>query len=198
LAIGLHNLPEGLAIDVALPAPTGGALAHRHFHTGREEGMVVALALRGVGYGRWHSANIGTVGTGRTVAAVLGVDGDQPISQPAVRDWPRCRHSCCMSSATRSFSRTRRTMKHFATGGLMGRLRDHDAAGHCAVGSTATTEKENPGTQGFAGNATGKLLVSDQVMLKDRFTCGRLNCGVSSWQRLCRGWCRCRLAGACY
>jgi ZIP family zinc transporter len=174
----------------------GGALATGISIQDVPEGMVVALALR---------ASAMAAGTRRT-SALSGL----------VERWRRC-WALTVISPSASLLGTGRAQalmlyvinheiiqshqedhETFATGGLMGRLRDHDAAGHCAVGSTATTEKENPGTQGFAGNATGKLLVSDQVMLKDRFTCGRLNCGVSSWQRLCRGWCRCRLAGACY
>jgi zinc transporter, ZIP family len=76
LAISLHNLPEGLAIGVAFAgADSVGALA---LATGISiqdvpEGMVVALALRSVGYGRWQSAGLGVLsGLVEPVAAVLG------------------------------------------------------------------------------------------------------------------------------
>ncbi len=77
LAIGLHNLPEGLAIGVAFAGTD--AVAAMALATGISiqdvpEGMVVALALRGVGYGRWTSAGIGMLsGLVEPVAAVLGV-----------------------------------------------------------------------------------------------------------------------------
>jgi ZIP family zinc transporter len=77
LAIGLHNLPEGLAIGVAFAGtdPVAAlALATGISIQDVPEGMVVALALRGVGYGRWHSAGIGMLsGLVEPVAAVLGV-----------------------------------------------------------------------------------------------------------------------------
>jgi ZIP family zinc transporter len=76
LAIVLHNLPEGLAIGVAFAGtdPVGAAA----LTTGISiqdvpEGMVVALALRGVGYGRFASAGLGIVsGLVEPVAAVFG------------------------------------------------------------------------------------------------------------------------------
>lgn len=76
LAIVLHNLPEGLAIGVAFAGtdPVGAAA----LTTGISiqdvpEGMVVALALRGVGYGRLVSAGLGVVsGLVEPVAAVFG------------------------------------------------------------------------------------------------------------------------------
>lgn len=77
LAIGLHNLPEGMAIGVAFAGTD--AVAAMALATGISiqdvpEGMVVALALRGVGYGRWRSAGIGMLsGLVEPVAAVLGV-----------------------------------------------------------------------------------------------------------------------------
>nr|WP_092951122.1 ZIP family metal transporter [Paracidovorax konjaci] len=77
LAITLHNLPEGLAIGVAFAGPDGvgaKALAAGISIQDVPEGMVVALALRGVGYGRWMSAGLGLVsGLIEPVAAVLGV-----------------------------------------------------------------------------------------------------------------------------
>ncbi|RYF83009.1 MAG: ZIP family metal transporter [Comamonadaceae bacterium] len=76
LAISLHNLPEGLAIGVAFAgADSVGAAA---LATGISiqdvpEGMVVALALRSVGYGRWTSAGLGVLsGLVEPVAAVFG------------------------------------------------------------------------------------------------------------------------------
>ncbi|WP_443083301.1 ZIP family metal transporter [Variovorax sp. RA8] len=76
LAIVLHNLPEGLAIGVAFAGtdPVGAAA----LTTGISiqdvpEGMVVALALRGIGYGRLASAALGIAsGLVEPVAAVLG------------------------------------------------------------------------------------------------------------------------------
>ncbi len=76
LAIVLHNLPEGLAIGVAFAGtdPVGAAaLATGISIQDVPEGMVVALALRGVGYGRVASASLGVVsGLVEPVAAVLG------------------------------------------------------------------------------------------------------------------------------
>ena len=76
LAISLHNLPEGLAIGVAFAGPDRvGAMA---LATGISiqdvpEGMVVALALRSVGYGRGLSAGLGVLsGLVEPVAAVFG------------------------------------------------------------------------------------------------------------------------------
>jgi ZIP family zinc transporter len=75
-AIILHNFPEGMAIGVAIAGPdTVGAAA---LTTGisiqdAPEGLVVALALRSVGYGRWQSAGVGVLsGLVEPVAAVLG------------------------------------------------------------------------------------------------------------------------------
>ncbi|WCM90925.1 ZIP family metal transporter [Acidovorax sp. NCPPB 3576] len=77
LAITLHNLPEGLAIGVAFAGPDGvgaKALAAGISIQDVPEGMVVALALRGVGYGRWMSAGLGVVsGLIEPVAAIMGV-----------------------------------------------------------------------------------------------------------------------------
>lgn len=76
LAIVLHNLPEGLAIGVAFAGTDRlGAIA---LTTGISiqdvpEGMVVALALRSVGYGRLTSAGLGVLsGLVEPVAAVFG------------------------------------------------------------------------------------------------------------------------------
>ncbi|RYF59093.1 MAG: ZIP family metal transporter, partial [Comamonadaceae bacterium] len=76
-AIALHNLPEGLAIGVAY----GGtdAVSALALTTGISiqdvpEGMVVALALRSVGYGRLTSAGLGVLsGLIEPIAAVVGV-----------------------------------------------------------------------------------------------------------------------------
>lgn len=77
MAISLHNLPEGLAIGVAFAGSDRvGAMA---LATGISiqdvpEGMVVALALRSVGYGRKLSVGLGVLsGLVEPVAAVLGV-----------------------------------------------------------------------------------------------------------------------------
>lgn len=76
-AIALHNLPEGLAIGVAFAGPD--ALGAQALATGISiqdvpEGMVVALALRSVGYGRVLSAGLGVLsGLVEPLAAVFGV-----------------------------------------------------------------------------------------------------------------------------
>lgn len=76
LAIAVHNLPEGLAIGVAYAGtdPLGAlALATGISIQDVPEGMVVALALRGVGYGRLRSAGLGVLsGLVEPVAAVFG------------------------------------------------------------------------------------------------------------------------------
>jgi len=76
LAIAVHNLPEGLAIGVAYAGtePLGAlALATGISIQDVPEGMVVALALRGVGYGRGWSAGLGVLsGLVEPVAAVFG------------------------------------------------------------------------------------------------------------------------------
>lgn len=76
LAISLHNLPEGLAIGVAFAGsdPVGAtALATGISIQDVPEGMVVALALRSVGYGRGLSAGLGVVsGLIEPMAAVFG------------------------------------------------------------------------------------------------------------------------------
>ncbi|HZY20723.1 MAG TPA: ZIP family metal transporter [Ramlibacter sp.] len=76
LAIVLHNVPEGLAIGVAYAGadPVGAlALATGISIQDVPEGMVVALALRGVGYGRVASAGLGVLsGLVEPVAALSG------------------------------------------------------------------------------------------------------------------------------
>ena len=76
LAISLHNLPEGLAIGVAFAGsdPVGAtALATGISIQDVPEGMVVALALRSVGYGRFLSAGLGVLsGLVEPLAAVFG------------------------------------------------------------------------------------------------------------------------------
>lgn len=76
LAIAVHNLPEGLAIGVAYAGtdPASAlALATGVSIQDVPEGMVVALALRGVGYGRWTCAGLGVLsGLVEPVAAVVG------------------------------------------------------------------------------------------------------------------------------
>lgn len=76
LAISLHNLPEGLAIGVAFAGsdPVGAtALATGISIQDVPEGMVVAMALRSVGYGRFLSAGLGVLsGFAEPVAAVFG------------------------------------------------------------------------------------------------------------------------------
>jgi ZIP family zinc transporter len=76
LAIVLHNFPEGLAIGVAFAGtdPVGAiALTTGISIQDVPEGMVVALALRSVGYGRLVSASLGVLsGLAEPVAAVFG------------------------------------------------------------------------------------------------------------------------------
>jgi zinc transporter, ZIP family len=75
-AISLHNLPEGLAIGVAFAGPN--AISAFALSTGIAiqdipEGMVVALALRSVGYSKWTCAGLGMLsGLVEPMAAVLG------------------------------------------------------------------------------------------------------------------------------
>lgn len=75
-AIVLHNFPEGMAIGVAFAGPDtvgAGALTTGISIQDAPEGLVVALALRSVGYGRWQAAGIGVLsGLVEPVAAVLG------------------------------------------------------------------------------------------------------------------------------
>lgn len=76
LAISLHNLPEGLAIGVAFAGsdPVGAtALATGISIQDVPEGMVVAMALRSVGYGRYLSAGLGALsGLVEPMAAIFG------------------------------------------------------------------------------------------------------------------------------
>jgi len=77
LAIVLHNVPEGMSIGVAYAGtePLGArALATGIAIQDIPEGLVVALALRGCGYGRVQSAMVGA-GSGlvEPVAAIAGV-----------------------------------------------------------------------------------------------------------------------------
>jgi ZIP family zinc transporter len=75
-AIILHNFPEGMAIGVAFAGPDtvgAGALTTGISIQDAPEGLVVALALRSVGYGRWQAAGIGVLsGLVEPVAAMLG------------------------------------------------------------------------------------------------------------------------------
>jgi ZIP family zinc transporter len=76
LAIVLHNLPEGLAIGVAFAGTDrvgAAALTTGISIQDVPEGMVVALALRGIGYGRLGAVAIGVLsGLVEPVAAVFG------------------------------------------------------------------------------------------------------------------------------
>ena len=75
-AICLHNLPEGLAIGVAFAGPN--AVSAFALSTGIAlqdipEGLVVALALRSVGYSKWTCAGLGVLsGLVEPLAAVFG------------------------------------------------------------------------------------------------------------------------------
>lgn len=76
-AITLHNLPEGLAIGVGyagIDLDKANALAAGIAIQDVPEGMVVALALRSVGYGRRLSAAMGAIsGLVEPVAALAGL-----------------------------------------------------------------------------------------------------------------------------
>lgn len=76
LAIGLHNMPEGLAIGVAFGGPNllgAQALATGIAIQDVPEGLVVAMALRSVGYGRPLSVALGVAsGLVEPLFAVLG------------------------------------------------------------------------------------------------------------------------------
>lgn len=75
-AVSLHNLPEGLAIGVGYAGtdPFGAsALATGIAIQDVPEGLVIALALRGVGYGRGLAVLLGAVsGLVEPLGAVLG------------------------------------------------------------------------------------------------------------------------------
>nr|WP_238947906.1 ZIP family metal transporter [Caldimonas brevitalea] len=75
-AIALHNLPEGLAIGVAFAGTdplAASALATGISIQDVPEGLVVALALRSAGYGRWMSGGLGAAsGLVEPAGAVLG------------------------------------------------------------------------------------------------------------------------------
>ena len=75
-AIALHNLPEGLAIGVAFAGSDrvgAPALATGIAIQAVPAGLVVALALRCIGYGRWTSAGLGAAsGLVEPIAAVAG------------------------------------------------------------------------------------------------------------------------------
>lgn len=76
LAIGLHNMPEGLAIGVAFGGPDllgAQALATGIAIQDVPEGLVVAMALRSVGYGRALAVALGVAsGLVEPVFAVMG------------------------------------------------------------------------------------------------------------------------------
>lgn len=75
-AVGLHNLPEGLAIGIAqagIDAGKADMLTTGIAIQDVPEGLVVALALRSVGYGRGLSAGLGVLsGLVEPLAAVVG------------------------------------------------------------------------------------------------------------------------------
>lgn len=77
LAISLHNLPEGLAIGVGYTGPdllAAQALAIGISIQDVPEGMVVAMALKGVGYSRGLSVGMAVLsGIIEPLAAVIGV-----------------------------------------------------------------------------------------------------------------------------
>ena len=93
LAISLHNLPEELAIGVAFAGsdPVGAtALATGISIQDVPEGMVVALALRSVGYGRFLSAGLGVLsGLVEPLAAVFGLpsSASPPACFPGAWPW---------------------------------------------------------------------------------------------------------------
>jgi ZIP family zinc transporter len=76
-AVALHNLPEGLAIGVAyggIDVTKANSLATGISIQDVPEGLVVALALRTVGYGRVLSAGLGMLsGVIEPIAAAAGV-----------------------------------------------------------------------------------------------------------------------------
>lgn len=77
VAICLHNFPEGLAIGVAFTGPDligAKALAFGISIQDVPEGLVVALALRGVGYGRGSASGVAVLsGLIEPLAAISGV-----------------------------------------------------------------------------------------------------------------------------
>lgn len=77
IAIGLHNLPEGLAIGVAFAGPDLGAASALAIGIAVQdipEGLVVALAMRRVGYGRGVSVGVAVFsGLVEPLMAMFGV-----------------------------------------------------------------------------------------------------------------------------
>ncbi|MDZ5455357.1 ZIP family metal transporter [Azohydromonas lata] len=75
-AVSLHNLPEGLAMGVAFggtSAVSAAALSTGIAIQDVPEGLVIALALQGVGYSRGFSVFLGAIsGAIEPVGAVLG------------------------------------------------------------------------------------------------------------------------------
>jgi zinc transporter ZupT/pimeloyl-ACP methyl ester carboxylesterase len=134
LAIVLHNLPEGLAIGVAFAGTDAvGATA---LTTGISiqdvpEGLVVALALRSVGYGKLTAVGLGVLSGWSSRSRPCSArrsSGSPPRCCPGASRWPRAR--CCSSSATRSFpSRTARATRPMRPR-ADARLRAHDGPGH--------------------------------------------------------------------
>lgn len=76
LTVGLHNLPEGLAIGVAfggVPADQASVLSLGIALQDIPEGMIVASALRGIGYSRRDAVGCGILsGMVEPLAAVAG------------------------------------------------------------------------------------------------------------------------------
>lgn len=76
-AIALHNFPEGMAIGIGFSGgdtAVGTALATAIAIQDIPEGMVVAVALRTVAYGRWQAAAAGAAtGLAEPAGAIVGV-----------------------------------------------------------------------------------------------------------------------------
>ena len=76
IAITLHNFPEGLSVGVGFGGgnvANGLALTTAIFIQNLPEGFVVALALLGQGYGRWHAVGVACVtGFVETIGGIVG------------------------------------------------------------------------------------------------------------------------------
>lgn len=77
VAVTLHNIPEGLAVGVTYGAGDLGRAAALGFGIGFQdvpEGLVVALALTGIGLPTWRAALVGAAsGAVEPLAGLLGV-----------------------------------------------------------------------------------------------------------------------------
>lgn len=123
IAICLHNLPEGLAIGVGFGPglAQGAALATGISVQDLPEGLVVAIALMAVGYGRAWSVLVGMAsGLIEPVGALVGASVviDYPLLLPVGLGFAAGAMLFVVSHEIIPESH-RQGHEHFATGGLM-------------------------------------------------------------------------------